>query len=40
LSLFVSHLALQVQHGFVKQNIDIKKYIDFSLVEEAAKRLK
>ena len=33
-------IELQVQYGFVKQNIDVKKYVDFSLVEEAAKRLK
>jgi sulfonate transport system substrate-binding protein len=33
-------IDLQVQYGFVKQNIDVKKYIDLSLVEEAAKRLK
>ena len=26
--------------GFVKKKIDIKKYADLSLVEEAAKRLK
>jgi hypothetical protein len=26
--------------GFVKKNIDIKKYADLSLVQEAAKRLK
>jgi sulfonate transport system substrate-binding protein len=33
-------IDLQVQYGFVKQNIDVKKYVDLSLVEEAAKRLK
>src|SRR5262245_51899771 len=33
-------IDLQVQYGFVKQPIDVKKYVDFSLVEEAAKRLK
>jgi len=26
--------------GFVKNKIDIKKYVDLSLVQEAAKRLK
>jgi sulfonate transport system substrate-binding protein len=33
-------IDLQVQYGFVKQAIDVKKYVDLSLVEEAAKRLK
>ena len=33
-------IDLQVQYGFVKQPIDVKKYIDYSLVDEAAKRLK
>jgi hypothetical protein len=29
-----------VKLGFLKQTLDIKKYTDLSLVEEAAKRLK
>jgi sulfonate transport system substrate-binding protein len=29
----------QVKYGFLKQDIDIKKYADFSLIEDAAKRL-
>jgi NitT/TauT family transport system substrate-binding protein len=33
-------IDLQVQYGFLKQGIDVKKYVDLSLVEEAAKRLK
>jgi NitT/TauT family transport system substrate-binding protein len=33
-------IDLQVQYGFVKQPIDVKKYVDYSLVDEAAKRLK
>jgi sulfonate transport system substrate-binding protein len=33
-------IDLQVQYGFLKQAIDAKEYIDYSLVEEAAKRLK
>ncbi|MFZ0070193.1 MAG: hypothetical protein WAK85_02915, partial [Xanthobacteraceae bacterium] len=33
-------IDLQVQYGFLKQPIDVKKYVDYSLVEEAAKRLK
>jgi sulfonate transport system substrate-binding protein len=33
-------IDLQVQYGLLKQTIDVKKYIDYSLVEEAAKRLK
>ncbi len=31
---------LQVQYGLLKQPIDIKSYVDFSLVDEAVKRLK
>jgi NitT/TauT family transport system substrate-binding protein len=33
-------IDLQVQYGLLKQTIEVKKYIDYSLVEEAAKRLK
>ena len=33
-------IDLQVQYGFLKQSVDIKKYVDYSLVDEAAKRLK
>ena len=33
-------IDLQVQYGFLKQPVDIKKYADFSLVDEAVKRLK
>lgn len=32
-------IDLQVKYGFLKQDIDVKKYVDLSLVEEAAKRL-
>jgi sulfonate transport system substrate-binding protein len=32
-------IDLQVQYGFLKQTIDVKKYVDLSLVEEAVKRL-
>lgn len=30
----------QVKYGYLKQGIDVKKYLDLSLVQEAAKRLK
>ena len=33
-------IDLQVKYGFLKRSIDVKKYVDLSLVEEAAKRLK
>ena len=33
-------IDLQVQYGFLKHPIDVKKYVDYPLVEEAAKRLK
>jgi sulfonate transport system substrate-binding protein len=33
-------IDLQVQYGFLKQTIDVKKFVDLSLVEEAAKRLR
>jgi sulfonate transport system substrate-binding protein len=34
-----SNLQLQKQVGFLKDDIDVKKYSDLSMVEEAAKRL-
>ena len=30
----------QVKYGFLKQSVDVKSYVDLSLVESAAKRLK
>jgi hypothetical protein len=30
----------QVKFGYLKQSVDVKSYIDLSLVEAAAKRLK
>jgi len=33
-------IDLQVKYGFLKRSIDVKKYVDLSLVEEAARRLK
>ncbi len=33
-------IDLQVKYGYLKQSIDVKKYVDLSLVEDAAKRLK
>jgi sulfonate transport system substrate-binding protein len=35
-----SNVDLQQKVGFLKTKIDVKKYVDLSLVEEAAKRLK
>ena len=35
-----SNLQKQKQVGFLKEDIDVKKYSDLSIVEEAAKRLK
>jgi sulfonate transport system substrate-binding protein len=35
-----NNLRLQKQVGFLKDDIDVKKYADLSMVEEAAKRLK
>jgi hypothetical protein len=35
-----SNLDTQVELGFLKTKIDIKKYSDLSLVQEAAKRIK
>lgn len=32
-------IDLQVKFGFLKQTIDVKKYIDMSLIEEAVRRL-
>ena len=34
----ISNIAVQSQLGFVKGKLDVKKYIDLSYVEEAAKR--
>ena len=36
----ISNIAVQSQLGFVKGKLDVKKYIDLSYVEEAAKRAK
>lgn len=33
-------IDLQVEYGFAKQKIDVKKFVDLSIVEEAAARLK
>jgi NitT/TauT family transport system substrate-binding protein len=33
-------IDLQVQYGFLKQTIDVKKFVDLSLVEEAVRRLR
>ncbi len=33
-------IDLQVKYGYLKQSIDVKKYVDFSLVDAASKRLK
>jgi hypothetical protein len=30
----------QQKFGYLKQGMDVKKYVDLSLVEEASKRLK
>jgi sulfonate transport system substrate-binding protein len=30
----------QVKYGYLKQSVDVKNYVDLSLVEDAAKRLK
>jgi len=35
-----ANVATQKQLGFIKSDIDVKKYADLSLVEEAARRLK
>jgi NitT/TauT family transport system substrate-binding protein len=35
-----ANIATQKQLGFIKSDIDVKKYADLSLIEEAAKRLK
>jgi sulfonate transport system substrate-binding protein len=34
-----ANVKLQKQVGFLKSDIDMKKYMDLSLIEEAAKRL-
>jgi sulfonate transport system substrate-binding protein len=39
LAALQSNLQLQKQVGFLKEDIDVKKYADVSMVEEAAKRL-
>jgi sulfonate transport system substrate-binding protein len=39
LTALASNLALQKQVGLLNQDIDVKKYADLSMVEEAAKRL-
>ncbi|MGZ5804152.1 MAG: ABC transporter substrate-binding protein [Xanthobacteraceae bacterium] len=33
-------IDVQVQYGFAKEKIDVKKFVDLSVVEDAAKRLK
>jgi sulfonate transport system substrate-binding protein len=35
-----ANIATQKQLGFIKSDLDVKKYADLSIVEEAAKRLK
>jgi NitT/TauT family transport system substrate-binding protein len=35
-----ANIKLQTDLGFIKSDIDVKKYTDLSLVEEAAKRMK
>jgi NitT/TauT family transport system substrate-binding protein len=35
-----ANIATQKQLGFIKSDIDVKKYADLSLIDEAAKRLK
>jgi NitT/TauT family transport system substrate-binding protein len=35
-----ANIKLQKELGFIKSDIDVKKYSDLSLVEEAAKRVK
>jgi hypothetical protein len=35
-----ANLDMQQQMGFLKAKIDVKKHLDLSLVQEAAKRLK
>jgi sulfonate transport system substrate-binding protein len=39
LAALQSNLQLQKQVGLLTQDIDVKKYSDLSMVEEAAKRL-
>lgn len=34
-----SGIDMMVTLGFAKESIDVKRYLDFSLVQEAAKRL-
>jgi hypothetical protein len=35
-----SNIDLQQELGFIRQTIDVKKYVDSSIVKEAAARLK
>ena len=35
-----ANITTQKQLGFIKSEIDVKKYADLSIIEEAAKRLK
>jgi len=35
-----ANITLQRQLGFIKTDIDVSKYSDLSIVQEAAKRLK
>ena len=39
LAALQNNLQLQKQVGFLKDDIDVKKYSDLSMVTEAAKRL-
>jgi sulfonate transport system substrate-binding protein len=40
LTALQANIATQKQLGFIKSEIDVKKYADLSLIEEAARRLK
>src|SRR5215475_2284913 len=40
LAALQANIATQKQLGFIKSEIDVKKYADLSLIEEAARRLK
>ena len=40
LAALQDNIATQKQLGFIKSDLDVKKYADLSIVEEAAKRLK
>jgi sulfonate transport system substrate-binding protein len=39
LAALQANVELQKKVGFLKADIDVKKYVDLSLIEEAAKRL-